>query len=163
MKLKEFGIEPVNKLKWFNAVSAYLSDAQLTAIKNLPFIQKIEKVKIFKSRNPNYNSSLELLNKIYSNNYGPSFTQLQLSEIPEVHSKGITGRNVIIGLLDSGFRWKSHEATENTDVLAEYDFVFQDTITANQSNDDPGQDVHGTMILSIVGGKKDGKLLRLCL
>lgn len=158
LKLKEFGIEPVNKLKWFNAVSSYLSDAQLTAIKNLPFIQKIEKVKIFKSRNPNYNSSLELLNKIYSNNYGPSFTQLQLSEIPEVHSKGITGRNVIIGLLDSGFRWKSHEATENTDVLAEYDFVFQDTITANQSNDDPGQDVHGTMILSIVGGKKDGKL-----
>ncbi|GIV45320.1 MAG: hypothetical protein KatS3mg036_0138 [Ignavibacterium sp.] len=65
---------------------------------------------------------------------------------------------MIIGLLDSGFRWKSHEATENTDVLAEYDFVFQDTITANQSNDDPGQDVHGTMILSIVGGKKDGKL-----
>lgn len=158
LKLKEFGIEPVNKLKWFNAVSAYLSDDQLTAIKNLPFIQKIEKVKIFKCRNPNYNSSLELLNKIYSNNYGPSFTQLQLSEIPDVHSKGVTGKNVIIGLLDSGFRWKSHEATENTDVVAEYDFVFQDTITANQPNDDPGQDIHGTMILSIVGGKKDGKL-----
>lgn len=157
-QLKNYNVEPVNKLRWFNAISCYLTSEQLDAIKDLPFIQKIEKVKSFKARKENFDQSFDQMNKILSNDYGPSFTQLQLSDIPDVHSKGITGRNVVIGLLDSGFRWKSHEAIENTDVIAEYDFVFHDTITANQPEDNPVQDVHGTMILSIVGGKKDGKL-----
>jgi len=157
-QLKNLGIEPVNKLRWFNAISSYLTDEQLAVIKNLPFIEKIEKVKSFKLKRDNIELSSDQLSKLYSNNYGPSYTQLQLSDIPDVHSKGITGGNVIIGLLDTGFRWKSHEAIENTEVVAEYDFIFRDTITANQSEDVPGQDVHGTMILSIVGGKKNGKL-----
>jgi serine protease AprX len=157
-QLKNLGIEPVNKLRWFNAISSYLTDEQLAVIKNLPFIEKIEKVKSFKLKRDNIELSSDQLSKLYSNNYGPSYTQLQLSDIPDVHSKGITGGNVIIGLLDTGFRWKSHEAIENTEVVAEYDFIFRDTITANQPEDVPGQDVHGTMILSIVGGKKNGKL-----
>lgn len=157
-RLKDIGIEPVNQLRWFNAISSYLTGEQLELLKSLPFVEKIERVKSFKSRNDNFDLHFDQVNKIYSNNYGPSFAQLQLSDIPEVHSKGITGNNVIIGLLDSGFRWKSHEAIENTDVIAEYDFIFRDTVTANQPEDVPGQDVHGTMILSIVAGKKDGKL-----
>ena len=157
-QLKSLGIEPVNKLRWFNAISTYLTDDQLALVKNLPFVEKIERVKFFKAKKENFKANFDQLNKTFSNDYGLSLTQLQLSDIPEVHSKGITGSNVIIGLLDTGFRWKTHEAIENTDVIAEYDFVFQDTITANQPEDAPGQDTHGTMILSIVAGMKDGKL-----
>lgn len=157
-QLKEIGIKIIHKLRWFNAVSCYLTDEQKLVLEQLPFVEKVEKVKSFKFREIEIDFLYNQFNQNFSNNYGPSFNQLNLSEIPEVHSKGITGENVIIGLLDSGFRWKSHEAIENTKVIAEYDFVFGDSITANQPGDISAQDVHGTMILSIIAGKKDGQL-----
>lgn len=155
--IENLGIKIINKLNWFNAVSCYLDENQKEIIQSFEFIEKIERVKSFKKKFDDEILLEENLPKV-TNDYGNSFTQLNLSEIPAVHSKGITGENVIIGLLDSGFRWKTHEATENTNVIAEYDFVFQDSITANQPDDHPSQDIHGTMILGIVAGKKDGKL-----
>lgn len=157
-ELQNFGIKIINKLNWFNAVSCSLDENQKNVVLSFPFVEKIEKVRVFKSRKKFYDNGYYSLLEKLTNNYGPSFGQLQLSEIPEVHSRGITGKNVIIGLLDSGFRWKTHEAIQNTQVIAEYDFVFQDSVTANEPGDHPAQDVHGTMILGIVSGKKDGKL-----
>jgi serine protease AprX len=93
------------------------------------------------------------------NNYGPSFTQLDLSDIPLVHSKGITGDDVIIGLLDTGYDWQRHISLNTRNVLAEYDFVFNDTITANQTGDHPSQHDHGTLIFSIIGGYHDSTMI----
>lgn len=155
--IENLGVKIINKLNWFNAVSCYLDENQKEIIQSFEFVEKIEKVKFFKKK---FDDEILLevnLPKI-TNDYGNSFTQLNLSEIPAVHSKGITGENVIIGLLDSGFKWKTHEAIENTNVIAEYDFVFQDSVTANDTADHPSQDIHGTMILGIIAGKKDGKL-----
>ncbi len=157
-ELRNIGIEIIHRLNWFNAVSCLLDSNQVNIVKFLPFVDKIEKVKVFKLKNREYTHNFsEQLNKL-SNNYGPSYQQLQLSEIPVVHSKGITGENVIIGLLDSGFRWKTHEAIQNSQVIAEYDFVYKDSITANEPDDNPAQDIHGTMIMGIIAGKMDGKL-----
>lgn len=156
--LKNLGIQIVNQLNWFNAVSCYLNEEQKNYISSLPFVTKVERVRVFKSKRFDLNRGEEGTLYKTSNNYGPSFNQLSLSDIPAVHSKGITGENVIIGLLDSGFRWKNHEAIQNTQVIAEYDFVFQDTVTSNEAGDHPAQDSHGTMILGIVAGKMDGKL-----
>ncbi len=155
--IENLGIKIINKLNWFNAVSCYLDENQIEIIQSFEFVEKIERVKSFKKKFDDEILLEETLSKV-TNDYGNSFTQLNLSEIPAVHSKGITGENVIIGLLDSGFRWKTHEAIENTNVIAEYDFVFQDSVTANGPNDHPSQDIHGTMILGIIAGKKDGKL-----
>ena len=80
-------------------------------------------------------------------------------DVPIVHSKGITGKGVLIGILDSGFRWKSHEALVNANVIAEYDFVFNDSVTANQAEDSPDQDSHGTSVMSEIAGYKDGVLI----
>lgn len=155
--IENLGIKIINKLNWFNAVSCYLNENQKEIIQSFDFAEKIERVKTFKKKFYDEILLEEILPKV-TNYYGNSFTQLNLSEIPSVHSKGITGENVIIGLLDSGFRWKTHEAIENTNVIAEYDFVFKDSITANELLDHPSQDNHGTMILGIIAGKKDGKL-----
>lgn len=133
--LKNMGIQIVNQLNWFNAVSCYLNEEQKNYISSLPFVSKVERVRVFKSKRFDLNRGEEGTLYKTSNNYGPSFNQLNLSDIPAVHSKGITGENVIIGLLDSGFRWKNHEAIQNTQVIAEYDFVFQDTVTSNEAGD----------------------------
>ena len=161
-KLEEMGINIENRLNWFNAVSCYPTYSEKNEILNLPFVEKIEPVKKFVFKDPDHslsNNTLKKTSKSFLFDYGPSFDQLQLSDIPAVQDKGITGSGVLLGLLDTGFNWKHHESLENADVLAEYDFVFHDSSTANDSLDDPAQHNHGTLVFSIVGGFKEGSLI----
>jgi hypothetical protein len=168
MQLKNLDIKIINQISWFNSVSAILDDDKLEKIKGLPFVKSLQPVKklFFINDKIEQISSTDLsdltLNK--SNNqteliYGNSFKQLNLSDIPFVHSKGIDGSGVIIGLLDSGFDWKRHESLKNRNVIAEYDFIFEDSVTANQIGDSPTQDSHGTFIFSLIGGFKDSVLI----
>jgi len=160
-ELKSLDVQIIRKLNWFNCVSALLTDEQLKSVRQLPFIKSVEPVKKLVYRK-DLNQQI-ILNKTdqftTSNEYGLSFTQLNLSDIPLVHSKGIDGRNVLVGLLDSGFDWQRHQALNTRNIIAEYDFVFDDSVTANQSQDVPGQDFHGTLVLSIIGGYKDSTLI----
>ena len=115
---------------------------------------------VFKS--PELESPSQLFKQpdnIFDFDYGPSFGQLQLSDIPAVHSKGITGEGVLLGLLDTGFNWKNHESLQDATVVAEYDFIFKDKSTANDSLDNPEQHNHGTLVFSIVGGFREGSLI----
>lgn len=156
--LKSFGVEIVHELKWFNSVSARLTKDQLEQIKNLDFVEKIEPVKKIFFRKE-FVDDLTLDKEASSADYGQSYTQLNLSDIPIVHSKGITGENVIIGLLDSGFDWERHISLQNQKVLAEYDFIFNDNVTADETEDQPGQHNHGTLIFSIIGGFHDSTMI----
>jgi serine protease AprX len=162
-KIQNLGIKIRNRLKWFNAVTAYLTEEQINQIKELGFVEKIERVKIFTLNKKNElieSSGLQqMFAKISSLDYGPSYDQYALSDIPKVHNKGINGQGVIIGMLDSGFDWKTPESLSGIKVIAEHDFVFDDNNTANESNDVPGQDSHGTAILSIIGGYKPGEII----
>ena len=160
--LESRGIKIENNLKWFNAVSAYLTDPQFEEILQLNFIDKIDKVRILKFSNklPEVTGPLSKQSYLdFQINYGESFDQLQLSDIPIVHSKGITGEGVLVGMLDTGFDWKNHESLQNATILAEYDFVNKDSITSDEENDQPGQHWHGTLTFSVVGGFKDSSLI----
>ncbi len=84
--------------------------------------------------------------------YGPSYDQAASINVPAVHKLGITGQNVIMGFLDSGFRWRTQPTIVHANVRAEYDFIFGDSVTANQQPDIPSQDDHGTLVLSTVAG-----------
>jgi len=175
-ELKDLGVKIIWELKWFNAVSAYLTSEQKSQVLKLKYVNKIEPVKTITYIRPNNSVSRQSLYKstaISGFNYGPSYTQDELIKIPEVQAKGIDGNGVIIGLLDSGFRWKTHESLKARKVIAEYDFVFDDSITANQDSviidpdsgkvinigDIPGQDTHGTNVFSIIGGFKQGEII----
>lgn len=159
-QLKKNGIEIINKLKWFNAVSAFLNENEKDIVLQFPFVEKIEKVHSFKRNIDELQRSVN--NKAADNvtsNYGFSLMQMSLSNIPEVHNAGITGKNVLIGVLDTGFDWKFHEAFKNINVLSEYDFIFKDNNTANESVDVPSQHSHGTYVLSVIGGYRDSTLI----
>ena len=41
------------------------------------------------------------------------------------------GRDVVVGLLDSGYRWRAHRSLSGMRVLKEYDFVSGDGDTAS--------------------------------
>ena len=165
-EIEKNGVKIWNKLKWFNAVSLYADENQIEQISSLPFVEKIETVKTLSYQNEkikeqpeNSLSKTSSSNTALSYNYGPSYGQYALSDIPQVHTKGITGDSVVIGILDSGFRWKLIESLSARKVLAEYDFVFHDSNTANEADDVSGQDSHGTTIFSLIGGFKEGNIV----
>lgn len=163
--VKNFGVEIHRELKWFNAVSCYLTEEQINQIILLPFVDKIEKVRKIKRIEPkedkseNDESLLRLKKTNYTYDYGTSISQNELSDIPTVHDSGITGEDVIIGILDTGFNWANHPALDNTFVVSEYDFIFDDSNTANEGDDAGNQHNHGTFVMSLIGGFDEGNLI----
>lgn len=157
--LKNLGIKIENTLNWFNAVSAFLDDNEKQLVLAQPFVEKITPVKIF-SFESNEVQSPELSKPAISDalDYGNSYQQLALSDIPVVHSRGITGQGIIVGILDTGFR-TTHDGLTGVNVISDSDFVFHDGVTANESEDQPDQDSHGTYVLSVIGGYKDSTMI----
>ena len=159
-QLSAIGVKVVNELDWFNAVSAYLDNNLKDRAENLPFVRKVVPVRVltFRNQQPGINELMKS-GSPEEQDYGNSYRQLALSDVPVVHSKGITGEGVIIGVLDTGFDWKFHQALMNAHVLDEYDFVFHDSVTANQAQDVPEQADHGTYVFSVIGGYKDSAMI----
>ncbi len=156
--IKDLGIEIIHELKWFNSVSVRMNEAPIELVKSLSFVDKVAPVKSFTFQKKLVDD-FELYKYTSTPGYGQSFTQLNLSDIPLVHSKGITGEDVIIGLLDTGYDWERHISLNTRSVLAEYDFIFDDNVTANQPGDHPSQHDHGTLIFSIIGGYHDSTMI----
>lgn len=167
--IEELDVKILRKLKWFNAVSCYLNEDQLEEIKELSFVEKIETVRslsIQRNNEAGFNplsvfEAMQAANvEVTTFDYGESLTQAQLSEIPTVHDAGITGKDVIVGFLDSGFKWKDHPALSQLDVIDEFDFVFNDNNTANEDGiDASSQHNHGTRVFSIAAGFDEGNLI----
>ncbi len=160
-ELETLGIQIFRKLTWFNSVSAYLNSDQIKLLINIPFIKSIEPVKkLYFQNDPLLTPEQQLFKATDDNyNYGLSFKQMDLSDVPLVHSKNINGQNVLIGVLDSGFDWQLHNSLKDRNVIAEYDFIFDDSVTANQPEDSPSQDSHGTYVFSIIAGFADSILV----
>jgi serine protease AprX len=157
-KLKALGVVIENTSKWFNAVTAYLEDPDIQNLKSLSFISELRPVALFKHEEDPGKITDPLLknmtlNKVASKySYGYAQYQVNSINVPKVHDLGITGEDVIVGMLDSGFDWRHPSALNKLKVLKEYDFVFKDSITANQAQDVSGQDSHGTLCFSILAG-----------
>jgi len=161
-KIEERGIKIVHKLRWFNAVSAYLDNAQLKKISSLEFVDKIDKVRSLNTkRNFSKSFTSETVAKTTNDtlDYGGSLIQDKLHDIPVVLEAGYNGQGVIIGFLDSGFNWEDHPALDSLDVLYEHDYIQGDEETKNQPGDYPGQDSHGTAVFSIGAGFDNGELI----
>jgi serine protease AprX len=162
VNLNSLGIKPIVKSRWLNAISAKLTSDQISQVEKLVFVSKIKPVSQFKRELPQQ-PPIEFLAKpqVYKFDYGPSLDQNEIMHVPEVHDLGLDGSGVIVGMLDTGFNYKLHEAFSHLDVIAEYDFINNDSTTQNEPDDKdaPDQQSHGTNTLSVLGGFKEGKLI----
>ncbi len=162
-QVKRLGARHRRTSRWLNAASFEVSVETLDKIMQLPFVSSIKPVAIYK-RTPvtvenikpqKYFIQAQSADAI---NYGNSAFQLEQINVIAVHQRGYHGEGVTLAILDTGFR-KSHEAFAahyaNGRVLAEYDFVFRDTNTANEDIDTNIQWDHGTYIWSAAGGLLD--------
>jgi serine protease AprX len=146
--------------RWINAASFNLTDTQIKLMLGFSFVKKITPVVISHSVNKEF-SNVQTTTAAKSGllDYGNSATQVQMINAHKVHQMGITGKGVLLGMLDSGFRWRDHEALQTRKVIAEYDFIQRDTITSDQPGDVANQEDHGTRTMSTLGGYKPGKLI----
>lgn len=167
--------------RWLNAVSTLASPAQIEALKNLKFVDRVEVVAVLQ-RGPSRGVTPETAPAAgtdkeaeasqspggpsrqtddrqteYSKfDYGNSKAQLERVGIPRAHECGLTGKGVRIGVLDSGFR-VSHSGLRKVKVIDAYDFVDKDKEVANEPGDPSGQDSHGTSCLSLIAANEPGK------
>lgn len=153
-------------LRWNNYAVIRTDSSRIENIKKLPFVKGVQRTgaKYFPAQTMTPYKSAFVKTQDQSLNtlipidncgvfrYGSSYNQAMLLQVPAIHQMGITGQNALLSFLDSGFRWKGHSATKNNNVIAEYDFIQKDSVTANQEGDVSSQDFHGSICYSTVSG-----------
>ena len=142
--------------KYFNGVSADLSLDQALEILALPFVEEIRPVARMKHSEPPAKSTPGY--RSADLDYGESYGQLNQIEVPLLHDMGFSGAGVLICLLDTGFRLE-HAAFDSVEVIAQWDFINNDSIVTNEPGDPDDQHWHGTATLSVCGGYVPGELI----
>ncbi|MCX6836059.1 MAG: hypothetical protein NTW07_13210, partial [candidate division Zixibacteria bacterium] len=152
--------------RWLNAASFDIPFERLRDVAVLPIVAEIlpvakfhipeiidEKVRMIEGSEALSPEALD---------YGPSLNQSYMIGVPAAHAKGLSGQGVTLTITDTGFR-KTHDALKQSvsegRVLAEYDFVDNDTVTTMEAGDPPTQWDHGTLVWSVAGGYAPGRLI----
>ncbi len=159
-----YGVSLKSESRWTNSVSATLSAEQFEHVRSLPFVKAIHPVGaslLFNNDRvcsmivptPKFTSTPTVYDCTYDSiiyHYGLTQNQITRLNVPPLHAMGFDGSGVTLGVLDVGFRWRAMRTTNMHHVIAEYDFVYGDSITANDSLDAPNGDGHGSAVLSTV-------------
>ncbi|HAY32607.1 MAG TPA: S8 family serine peptidase [Ignavibacteria bacterium] len=167
--ISDMGIEIKRKSKWLNGVSCYASKMQIELISRSSFVKEVDIVQRYikstsvtqdfsgNASGENKNSNPSAISEI---NYGPSFNQSNLINIPAVHDLGYTGSGVLVASFDSGFDNLNHTCFDliREKGIRSYDFVNGDTIVANDTGR-MGNGAHGTLTLSLLCGYDQGWLV----
>ncbi len=167
-RIRDTGCTLKRTSKYLNAVSVVATASEIAAIRRLPFVAKIEPVRSYRRENsvrfeedlaPDQSSEGKEPTRPSGVDYGGSYAQLDQINVIPLHENNKHGEGVMVGIFDTGFN-RGHESLIHLDVEAEWDFVYDDSVTRNQ----PGQDVynqhnHGTYCLSALAGYAPGHLI----
>lgn len=168
-QIENFGCKIRLKLKWLNYIVAEFPSEMIDTISHLPFVRYVQPIrelipdslKLLSSNNTGItNIGLFCTTDLTSDPFfGKSANQLNMIGIDSLLMFGVSGDSIIIGILDTGFRWKFHNTTNTANVLAEWDFINWDSVTQNEEQDTLIQDVHGSMVMSILSAYLPGSLI----
>lgn len=153
--------------RWLNAASFEIERELVPQIADLPFVNKISPVAGYK-RIELEDTGIDTERPKFipaepdALNYGQSWTQVNMINIPAMHEMGYKGEGIIVAILDTGYR-KTHQAFSQAvsegRILAEYDFIFNDEETQNEAEDNWYQHFHGTYCWSTLGGYSSGNVI----
>ncbi len=165
-ELSRYGLKPITISRWLNALTIKARPEQIKTVQQLPFVDSVRPVASLQTppspgAQEDRGSSPQKAGAPHRFSYGPSLTQMEQIRATDLHDAGISGRGVLVGIFDSGFRWQSHEAFQHLKnrIIAERDFVQGDEVTRNETGDRADQDNHGTQTFSVLGGFQEGQLI----
>ncbi|MFN8436551.1 MAG: S8 family serine peptidase [Cytophagales bacterium] len=160
LKNKHIDIQYVSK--WLNAV---VTTSNVDSISKYFDTKTVKSTKAINRTNPT-KKNLETISDYHSNQrisnsfYGTSFIQLNMMNVDSLHSEGITGKNILIAVLDEGF-FKLNELKafkhlmDSSKILDTYNFVDKNTNVY-----DDGE--HGTSVMSTMAAYLPNKLIGAC-
>lgn len=161
----------LNASKWLNSISIQTSDASaLAKINSFSFVQSVSSIALRTNNSSTpvdkfeierHQQSLSPLKEagvasdFYS--YGSSFAQVHIHNGEFLHNIGLRGQNMIIGMLDAGFKnyltvRAFDSARAGNQILGVYDFVAKD----NSVNEDSA---HGMECFSTIGANIPGQFV----
>ena len=165
--------------RWLNAASFDVAPDAVARVAALPMVRRVDLVRRFRKPRPLEPSPVDLKvapespgfgqgppapgdkstqQALWTLDYGLNRGPLEQIDVPPVHEMGVTGRGVVVGMLDTGFR-TTHESLAGVPVLGAFDFVDNDSIVDLQEGDLSSVITHGTMTLSTVAGYMPGQLI----
>jgi subtilisin family serine protease len=158
--------------RYLNALSAYATRQEILALRELPFVRRIDRVQTSRREVPDHAKDTDsppapesprsrrgLLDpSAPALDYGASWEQANNINVIPLHDANVTGGGVLVAMLDTGFN-RSHVALAHVDLVAEWDFINHDPVTKNEPGDPPTQHNHGTATLSALGGYAPGSLI----
>jgi len=150
--------------RWLNAVSVDATPEQIVAITALPSVARLDLVHAGRPPEPQPETSarpreaLRTTTQKLSFDYGSSFFQNLLSDVPAMHDLGLHGEGVIIAMLDTGVNNLGHPAFASLNILAMHDFVNNDGTVSDQAGQ-MGSGYHGTLTLGAIAGFVPGELI----
>ena len=163
--LRQTGAEIRHVSRWLKAVSIEATREQVAAISGFSWVSGIEPVMGMRPTPRSGTNSAQRppsshISRVDSLDYGPSFNQLEMINVPAVHRRGYSGRDILMLVLDTGF-YKEHESIRADRIVAEYDFINADTNTQNETVEEDSllQHSHGTRVISVLGGYRPGQLV----
>lgn len=165
--IKKLGGKIHRVSRWLNAVSVEYDPDVVRQIAELSAVAEIRPVARL-GRRPVEQPAQETVEpreayhpETAALNYGSSLGQIQQIRADLAHNRGYAGAGVLVAMFDTGYR-KDHvafaDAFSEGRVIAEYDFVFDDSDTQNEPVDNPSQHYHGTSTWSTLGGAYPGQV-----
>jgi len=156
-QLKGLGIQTFFTSKWMNATVAQMTGEQANQVLGLSFVEQVEYVApgILLEETFTQTDSESTINVSNSVN-APTAVQHEMLGVNEMHSDGIYGEGVLIGVFDDGFANLSRlpvfeNLIDKGQVLYSKDYTTNDNDVENNFS-------HGTRVLSVLAGD-DGNYL----
>ncbi len=156
--LRALGVRVRYLSRWLSAASVEADAAQLRQLRARFGVRALRPVRrLHRPRIP-VAPAFRATAAADSGFYGPSLAQLAQIGVDSLQSLGAVGTGVRVLVLDTGFD-RAHPAFGRLDVAAQWDFVQQDSITADEAGDPPNQDRHGTGVLGTLAAYAPGELI----
>ena len=160
----------LNASRWLNQVSIQTTDAAaLQKINSFSFVQVVAPIagRLAGGSTGKKASSVSKIKKSSAKktfrttadyfNYGNSYNQIHIHNGEFLHNIGLRGENIVIGMLDAGFRsyttLRAFDSVNlNGQVLGTYDFVARETSVTED-------DTHGMHCFSIIASNIPGQFV----
>ncbi len=167
--LEQGGVTIVHRSRWFNAVTSWLTEEEMTQTATLPFVRKIQPVGHLSTNALSPISISPVIPQRISSNcpsnfFGNSCEQLDLVNAIPALMEGINGQGVTIGFLDTNFNLSrslpfTHTSLEHIPNSGRLggarDFTNRDPSQACNDR----QNVHGMNVASVAVGFHEGSLI----